>query len=304
MKDNNKLPLVTIIIPSYNHEKYIKNCLDEVIKIDIEKNIIIIDDGSTDKSSIIINNFISRNLDQNIEFIEKENSGLISSLNIGLSKTKTEFLYLIASDDIPNPSGIKQAVEYLSEHTNIDFFIGGGENFFDDGARTLIYKQIHYNFFQKPFEIRFRELFLNYPHPLLLQSTIFKTEILKKIGGWDTRLIWDDYPIFVKLLSDKKINFIFNPKIETVLYRHHGVNSYKNIEKQCKMAYQAMDTLAPEDLKDQAIGNVLGHYALKALSQLDIKAFIKVLSLTPVSSYSFAWIKMFQIAFNKLKKKT
>jgi glycosyltransferase involved in cell wall biosynthesis len=303
MKDNNKLPMITIIVPSYNHDKYILECLNEVVKIDLPKNIIIIDDGSTDNTPSIINDFISKNLDQNIEFIEKENSGLVSSLNIGLNKTETEFLYLIASDDIPNPSGIKQAVEYLIENANIDFFIGGGENFFDDGRKTKIYTQKHLDFFSLPFEQRYKSLFLDYPSPLLLQSTVFRTGILKKINGWDTNIIWDDYPMFVKLLSTEKIHFIFNPHVETVYYRHHGVNTYKNIVKQYKMVYQAMDMLAPDDLKDQAIGNALGYYGLKALSQLDLKAFVKVLSLTPVSTYSFAWIKMFQIVFNKLKKK-
>lgn len=301
---NNNLPLITIIVPSYNHDKYILECLNEVVKIDLPKKIIIIDDGSIDNTPSIINDFISKNLDQNIEFIEKENSGLVSSLNLGLKKVETEFLYLIASDDIPNPSGIKQAVEYLIENANIDFFIGGGENFFDDGRKTKIYTQKHIDFFSFPFETRYKSLFLDYPSPLLLQSTVFRTEVLLEIGGWDKNIILDDYSMFIKLLSNEKTHFIFNPHVETVYYRHHGVNTYKNLVKLYKMVYQAMDILAPEDLKNKALGNALGYYGLKALSQLDPKTFLKLLSLSPLPTFLFAVIKIFQIIFNKLGKIT
>jgi glycosyltransferase involved in cell wall biosynthesis len=294
--------LLTIIIPSYNHEKYIEECLNKVIEIDITKKIIIIDDGSTDNTPMIIKQFILNNLEESIEFIEKENSGLISSLNIGLSKTETEFFYLVASDDIPNPTGIKEAVIYLIENPKIDFFIGGGDNLFEDGKRTPTYKQIHDIFFAMSFENRLREIFLNYPSPLLLQSTIFRTDVLKKIGGWDTTLVLDDYPMFVKLFSSEKINFMFDPKIETVLYRHHGVNTYKNIEKQYKMVLQAMNKLAPSHLKNKAIGNSLGYYILKALYQLNLKVMFKLLYVSPVFSYPYAVIKMFKIIINKVIK--
>lgn len=294
-------PLLTIIIPSYNHEKYIENCLDEVIKIDIKKNIIIIDDGSTDKTAEVIKNFISNNLDQNIEFIEKENSGLVSSLNIGLSKTKTEFLYLIASDDIPNSSGIRQTIEYLIKHPIIDFFIGGGENFFEDGKRTNIYTNKHTDFFSLNFEARAKQIFLNYPSPLLLQSTIFKTEILRKIGGWDKTMILDDYPMFVKLLTDENIQFIFNPSVEMVLYRHHGVNTYKNIEKQFMMVRQALEKLAPNDLKNRAIGNALGYYFLKSLLKFDFrlssKLFFSVSFGIKISAFKNIFVRMYKKMF-------
>lgn len=269
-------PLLTIIIPSYNHEQYIKECLEQVIIIDIQKKIIIIDDGSTDKTAEVIKIFINNHHNENIEFIEKENSGLISSLNMGLELCNTKYIYFIASDDIPNPDGIKQALSFLEKNESIDFFIGGGENFFDNGEKTKIYTQKHKEFFSLDFESRYNQIFLNYPSPLLLQSCIFKTQILKDVGGWDKDLIWDDYPMFVKLLTNKNINFVFDPSIKTVFYRHHGVNTYKNIEKQFMMVNQALEKLAPNDLKNKAIGNSLGYYLLKSLLNFDLKLASKL----------------------------
>lgn len=298
---NNNQQLITIIVPSYNHEKYIIECLSEVVKINLPKKIIIIDDGSTDNTSKIVKDFIDNNKLQNIEFIEKENSGLVSSLNMGLELCQSKYIYIVASDDIPNPKGIKESIAYLEDNPSVDFFIGGGKNFFEDGKQTQIYTKKHEDFFMLHFEKRLEELFLNYPSPLLLQSTIFKTELLKKIRGWDTSLIWDDYPMFVKLLSNQNHSFIFNPLVETVLYRHHGVNRYKNIEKQFYMVCQALDKLAPKYLKNKAIGNRLGYYSLKALFQVDIKTFVRLLSLSPVSSYPYMIQKVFIIVYCKFK---
>ncbi|MFX4276705.1 glycosyltransferase family 2 protein [Aliarcobacter butzleri] len=269
-------PLLTIIIPSYNHEQYIKECLNQVIKIDIQKRIIIIDDGSTDKTAEVIKTFINNYQNENIQFIEKENSGLISSLNIGLELCNTKYIYFIASDDIPNPDGIQQALSFLEQNENIDFFIGGGENFFENGEKTKVYTKKHDEFFSANFEKRYEKIFLDYPSPLLLQSTVFRTQILKDVGGWDRDLIWDDYPMFVKLLTNKNINFVFEPSIETVFYRHHGVNTYKNIEKQFMMVKQALEKLAPNDLKNRAIGNSLGYYLLKSLLNSDFKLASKL----------------------------
>lgn len=276
MASENYMPIVTVVVPCYNHEQYIKECLEQVIMIDIKKKIIIIDDGSTDKTAEVIKIFINNYQNENIEFIEKENSGLISSLNMGLELCNTKYIYFIASDDIPNPDGIKQAIEYLENDSTIDFFIGGGENFFDNGEKTKIYTQKHKEFFSATFEKRYERIFLDYPSPLLLQSTIFKTKILKDIGGWDKELVWDDYPIFVKLLTNQNINFEFNQTVETVLYRHHGANSYKNIEKQFMMVKQALEKLAPNYLKNKAIGNRLGYYLLKSLLNSDLKLASKL----------------------------
>lgn len=296
-------PTITIIIPSYNHQNYIEECLKAFLDLDLEKEIFIIDDGSTDETPKVIKEFLENNKNQNINFIQKPNSGLVSSLNLGLEKAKGKYFYLIASDDIPKIEGIKKAVEYLEEYSNIDFFIGGGENFFDNGEKTKIYTQKHNEFFNMQFEERYKKIFLDYPSPLLLQSTIFKTNIIRKIGGWDTSIIWDDYPMFVKLLRNENIKFMFNPNIETVLYRHHGVNSYKNIEKQFMMVKQALEKLAPIDLKNKAIGNALGYYSLKALSQGNLKVFIKmILNNCSFKIYLYMCIKIAKIIIGFIKR--
>ncbi|MCT7574639.1 glycosyltransferase family 2 protein [Aliarcobacter butzleri] len=295
-----KIPLITVLIGCYNHEKYIEQCLIALLGLKLEKKILIIDDGSTDNTVSVVNKFISENTEENIELIQKPNSGVVSSINLGLSKINSKYFYPVASDDIPKVDGIKKVVEYLEKNENIDFFIGGGENFFEDGKKTKVYTKKHDEFFSANFEKRYEKTFLDYPSPLLLQSTVFKTQILKDVGGWDKDLILDDYPMFVKLLTNKNINFVFDPSIEIVFYRHHGVNTYKNIEKQFMMVNQALEKLAPKEFKNQAIGNALGYYILKAILQSNFKLSLKLFFNTSFGMKFYTLVSIFKIILKKV----
>lgn len=295
-----KIPLITVLIGCYNHGKYIEQCLTALLGLELEKKILIIDDGSTDNTVFVVNKFISEHTEENIELIQKPNSGVVSSINLGLSIINSKYFYPIASDDIPKVDGIKKVVEYLEQNENIDFFIGGGENFFEDGKKTKVYTKKHDEFFSANFEKRYEKIFLDYPSPLLLQSTVFRTQILKDVGGWDRDLIWDDYPMFVKLLTNKNINFMFDPSIETVFYRHHGVNTYKNIEKQFMMVKQALEKLAPNDLKNKAIGNALGYYILKAILQANFKLSLKLFFNTSFGIKFYTLVSIFKIILKKV----
>lgn len=90
--------MISVIIPVYNVEKYIKRCLESVINQtykDIE--IIIIDDGSTDNSGIICEEYSKR--DKRIKVVHTENAGAARARNIGLDMAKGEYISFIDSDD-------------------------------------------------------------------------------------------------------------------------------------------------------------------------------------------------------------
>ena len=90
--------MVSVIIPVYNVEKYLENCLNSIINQtykDIE--IILIDDGSTDSSGDICDVYAAK--DQRIKVIHKENGGVSSARNIGLSLATGEYIGFVDSDD-------------------------------------------------------------------------------------------------------------------------------------------------------------------------------------------------------------
>ena len=99
MNEDNLIPKVSILIPIYNVEKYLKECLDSVVNQtlrDIE--IICINDGSTDSSPQIIEEYAKN--DARIKIINKQNSGYGDSMNKGLELASGEYIGIVESDDI------------------------------------------------------------------------------------------------------------------------------------------------------------------------------------------------------------
>lgn len=92
------MPLVSIIVPIYNVEQYLTECLDSLVNQtlrDIE--IICVNDGSPDHSADIVRRYM--HLDARITLIEQENRGLSGARNTGLRVAKGEYVYFMGSDD-------------------------------------------------------------------------------------------------------------------------------------------------------------------------------------------------------------
>lgn len=283
--------MLTILIPSYNHEKYIIECLKNAVNVNIiGKKIIIIDDGSEDGTPDIVKKFIKNNPKKDIKFIEKKNAGLVSSLTLGLSLVRSEFIYLVASDDVPVCSGIELCVNKLVENPKLKFIIGGADNLYLDGSLSRAYRESHLGFFNLEYEEKKKQVFINYPKPLLLQSTVFRTEAIRNVGGWDNEIVLDDYSIFIKLLlkySNKSGDYVFNPNLLTVKYRQHGSNSSRNYLRQYLLVRQVLEKYVPFNIKDKAIGYRLGFYMMLTLKNKDYMGFVKVICAS--SPRQFLW---------------
>lgn len=281
--------MLTVVIPSYNHESYIGECLAAASKIKLQNlKVLVIDDGSTDQTASLVKSFIEKNKAIKIDLIEKRNSGLVSSLNLALQVVDTDYIYICASDDVPDFTGIEECCALLLKHKNLVFCIGGATNFNDQSDEVSnTYGKQHAVFFSTDFSKNEDILFLKYPAPLLLQSTVFKASALIGIGGWDEGLKWDDYPVFVKLLKKYRYgldkDFIFVPGINVVRYRHHGNNTYSNLSNQFFMVQQAMSKLAGERIKDKAIGMKAAYYMLLSIRNIEPKVFFEIFKQCSVS---------------------
>ena len=101
-------PLVSIIVPVYNLEGYVTNCLNSLVNQTYRNlEILCIDDGSTDKSADMIKAFAEK--DDRVIYLYKENGGVSSARNMGLDMFKGEYVMFVDGDDYLHP----QAVEML-----------------------------------------------------------------------------------------------------------------------------------------------------------------------------------------------
>lgn len=94
-----KKPKISIIVPVYNAEKYINECVDSIINQSFEEwELLLIDDGSTDNSSAICDNYAD--LDNRIIVHHKNNNGVSSARNVGLDSAKGDWCLFVDADDM------------------------------------------------------------------------------------------------------------------------------------------------------------------------------------------------------------
>lgn len=101
------IPAVSVIIPVYNVEDYLKECLNSAVKQTLNNiEIICVDDGSTDRSAQIVEDYAKKY--DFIRLISKENGGQSSARNLGLDEARGEFVYFLDSDDYIDHSMLEE----------------------------------------------------------------------------------------------------------------------------------------------------------------------------------------------------
>lgn len=109
---------LSLIIPVYNVEDYIQECLSSVLSQSLSKKdyeIILINDGSTDGSLDVIRSFMEYHDSENIQLISQKNKGLSASRNIGISNAKGDYIWFIDSDDWIEPNCLENIVQYIDK---------------------------------------------------------------------------------------------------------------------------------------------------------------------------------------------
>ena len=102
MGDKMNQEVIDIIIPMYNAEKTIVETLRSVMMQSYTSwRVIIIDDGSTDKSADIVKKYIAK--DSRIEYFYKENGGIVSARTAGIKQIENKYVMMMDSDDIIHP---------------------------------------------------------------------------------------------------------------------------------------------------------------------------------------------------------
>lgn len=117
-----KKKLISVIIPVYNVEKYLEYCLTSVInQTYVNNEIILIDDGSTDKSGYICDKWANKY--KNIKVIHQKNKGLSGARNTGLNNANGEYITFLDSDDYIHPQML-EILEYGISKENADLSLG------------------------------------------------------------------------------------------------------------------------------------------------------------------------------------
>ncbi len=125
--------IMSIIVPAYNAECYIKECIDSVLMQDWEEfELIIIDDGSTDQTAHICE--LYERQDRRIKVLHKENGGLVSARQVGCNNATGEYIINIDADDFIEEGYLSEIAHAISE-SNADIIAWNYQIAYENGSR-------------------------------------------------------------------------------------------------------------------------------------------------------------------------
>jgi glycosyltransferase involved in cell wall biosynthesis len=119
----NQTPLLSIILPTFNRGKYILDAVESIQAMSFRNwELIIIDDGSTDQTNIVISKCL---IDERIHYSYNEtNQGASFARNLGLQKSKGKYISYLDSDNTYTSSFMSHAIEFLEKNQNLDLVYG------------------------------------------------------------------------------------------------------------------------------------------------------------------------------------
>lgn len=126
-------PLVTIILPAYNADLYIREAIQSVLDQTYNNwELIVINDGSTDKTGSLVGEFE----DQRISLAEQYNSGVSCARNVGLSLAKGEYITFLDADDTFTKKSLEVRVKFLELNQDVQI-VGGGVRIMDSALQSM-----------------------------------------------------------------------------------------------------------------------------------------------------------------------
>lgn len=226
--------LVSVIVPAYNHENFIEECIKSIINQSYKNiELIILNDGSKDKTVDIIKSYENKCKDRftRFIFIDKENEGICKTLNKGIKESFGEYICLLASDDSMSKNCISSLVNFMNENNYIERLVSNFYIYYYD----INNKQIYYKEDPKWVErlcLGKENLFLE--NLLQNQITVFgmyRKSVFRKVGLFDENLIIEDWDMNLRIIhNDIKLGYISEPLF---FYRKHsdslstGIDNYE-----------------------------------------------------------------------------
>lgn len=239
-------PKVSVIIPIYNVEKYLRECLDSAINQtmkDIE--IICVNDGSPDKCGSIVDEYAAR--DSRIVAVHQQNSGYGRAVNLGIELAAGEYIAILESDDWVEPTMYEKlynnAIANNSDVVKCSFYI------YNSTVKNKKYQS-------RPLKVNYMDLFdapdgaftlKDFPQIAMFHSSVwaslYRADFVKQVKFIEAgKTMYQDFPFMCETLS--KANRISVEKDYLLHYRmEEGQNSStkKISEKQIQMASRCID---------------------------------------------------------------
>ena len=253
-------PLVSVIIPAWHHERFIRECIESIINQSYSPmELLVIDDASPDGT---LQAAESLRAQCEVRFVRtvmfsKKKGNMAASCNMGIGMAQGKYVYLIASDDAAEPDAVRELVEVLESHPDHVLSVGDSaimdessrRTGWDAGQRSVPLEDAPFKTFGDFYRLnspsRRHEKFGSYASLLkgnyIPNGYLMRTDALRAAGGYDTTVLVEDW--YMNLQLAKLGGMTYLPKI---LFRYrwydgNTIKTYAGEETRRKICRQIYD---------------------------------------------------------------
>ena len=189
------MPQVSILLPVYNGDEHLKQALNSVlVQIFDDWELIIINDGSTDRTLDIIASF----RDKRIRVFHQENRGLVASLNRGIKEVVGEYIARMDADDFAMPDRLKKQMEFMENNPTVGVLGTAVKTVYSDGTERIR---------RRPVDTASIRKNIVKICPFCHSSVMIRRKVFDEVGLYDyakdgsTKLLVEDYDLWVRILA-------------------------------------------------------------------------------------------------------
>ena len=219
--------LVSVIIPAYNHERYIETAILSVLNQTYKNlELIVLNDGSTDSTGQIAGNLAIKY--RTIRFESHSNMGAHNTINKGIELARGKYIAVLNSDDIFFKTKIARCMQVVDQHADVQMVVGGIK--FIDDLGCIQEQGVSLNWHQRAIKFfensnLFRLSLLNENFITTTSNMFFTKNLWRKVGGFQNLRYCHDLDFL--MASFRSGLCIFDKDESHIMYRVHSSNTIK-----------------------------------------------------------------------------
>lgn len=259
-------PLISVIVTSYNHAAYIRQCLLSIVDQPYPRiELVVADDGSSDDSCLIIES-LQADIEARIErfkFLKLPHRGLNPTVNAALAAATGEYLAFCASDDFFLEDRFTSQLEYFNAHPDCAVVYSNGLMW--NGSQYL--GQTHSpetgERLRKPSPDVLDFLVTNIS-PFYIQSMLIKTALMDRIGGFDDRILTDDWVLNIRIFKTLVELGMEHGYVDrnVFAYRLHPAQSHRNFGDQFRRCVEPICYYTPPEKRADFLQRVFWQFGM------------------------------------------
>lgn len=215
------MPKVSVIIPAYNHAKYIRHCIDSVLAQTYQdREIIVVDDGSTDGTLDVLHSYGA-----SIKVIPQKNKGTQAARNTGVQASSGDYIALLDSDDVWLPNKLERQVKLFEKNPSLGLVYSLA--YVIDATGKVLSDGIPIGAPISNPRLAFEELLMEDKVPAL--TAVIRRACLDKVGFFDEAFVGaGDWDLWLRIAANWPVECVPEP---LALYRVHHHNTWDTLLK-------------------------------------------------------------------------